>query len=42
MQDTAILLAAASLGFIHAVLGSEHYIPFGALAKARGWAALNG
>jgi len=39
MQTTAILTTAASLGFIHTVLGPDHYIPFVALAKARGWDA---
>lgn len=37
MENGAILLTAASLGFIHTVLGPDHYIPFVALAKARSW-----
>ena len=37
MENNAILLTAASLGFIHTVLGPDHYIPFVALSKARGW-----
>lgn len=37
MEKGAILLTAASLGFIHTVLGPDHYIPFVALAKARAW-----
>ncbi|OGR81940.1 MAG: hypothetical protein A2X32_05560 [Elusimicrobia bacterium GWC2_64_44] len=37
MENGAILLTAASLGFIHTVLGPDHYIPFVALAKARNW-----
>lgn len=37
MENSAILLTAASLGFIHTVLGPDHYIPFVALAKARAW-----
>jgi len=37
MQNNAILVAAASLGFIHTVLGPDHYVPFVALAKARSW-----
>lgn len=37
MENGAILLTAASLGFIHTVLGPDHYIPFVALAKARAW-----
>jgi len=31
---------AASIGFIHTVLGPDHYIPFIALAKSRGWSPL--
>jgi nickel/cobalt exporter len=37
MQDGTILFTAASLGFIHTVLGPDHYVPFVALAKARAW-----
>ena len=37
MENNAILLTAASLGFIHTVLGPDHYVPFVALAKARNW-----
>lgn len=37
MENSAILLTAASLGFIHTVLGPDHYIPFAALARARAW-----
>jgi len=37
MENNAILLTAASLGFIHTVLGPDHYIPFVALSKARSW-----
>ena len=37
MENSAILVTAASLGFIHTVLGPDHYIPFAALAKARQW-----
>jgi sulfite exporter TauE/SafE len=37
MENTAILYTAASLGLIHTVLGPDHYIPFAALAQARGW-----
>ncbi|MCM2267584.1 MAG: hypothetical protein NDI60_07390 [Elusimicrobiales bacterium] len=37
MENSAILLTAASLGFIHTVLGPDHYIPFVALARARAW-----
>ncbi len=37
MENNAILLTAASLGFIHTVLGPDHYVPFVALSKARNW-----
>ena len=37
MENGAILLTAAALGFIHTVLRPDHYIPFAALAKARNW-----
>ncbi len=37
MENNAILITAASLGFIHTVLGPDHYVPFIALAKARSW-----
>lgn len=33
----ALLLTAASLGFIHTVLGPDHYVPFLAIARARNW-----
>lgn len=36
--DILVLLAtAASVAFLHALLGPDHYLPFVALAKARGW-----
>ena len=34
---TTLLLAAASIGIIHTVLGPDHYLPFVALAKAGQW-----
>lgn len=37
MEHAPILMTAASLGFIHTALGPDHYIPFVALARARGW-----
>ena len=37
MENGTILFTAASLGFIHTVLGPDHYVPFVALAKARAW-----
>ena len=36
--DTTVLLATtASVAFLHALLGPDHYVPFIALARARGW-----
>ncbi len=32
-----LLVTAASLGFIHTLLGPDHYIPFVAVSKARNW-----
>lgn len=32
-----LLITAAGLGFIHTVLGPDHYIPFVALSKSRNW-----
>jgi len=32
-----LLVTAASVGFIHTILGPDHYIPFIFLAKARNW-----
>jgi len=36
-EQTLLLITAASLGFVHTVLGPDHYIPFIAMAEARGW-----
>jgi len=30
-------LSAAAIAFVHTLLGPDHYLPFVALAKARGW-----
>jgi ABC-type nickel/cobalt efflux system permease component RcnA len=32
-----MLTAAASLGLVHTLLGPDHYLPFIALSRARGW-----
>jgi len=34
---TLLALSAAAIAFVHTVLGPDHYLPFIALAKARGW-----
>jgi len=32
-----LLIAAASMGFIHTILGPDHYVPFIVMSKARKW-----
>ena len=32
-----LLLTAASIGVVHTLLGPDHYLPFVAMASARGW-----
>ena len=32
-----LLIAAASAGFIHTILGPDHYLPFIVMSKARNW-----
>jgi len=34
---TVLLLAAASIGFVHTIMGPDHYVPFIVFAKARNW-----
>ncbi len=37
-SELAVLTAtAASLGFVHTLIGPDHYLPFAAMARARGW-----
>ena len=37
-SDTSLLLATAvTVGFVHTVLGPDHYLPFIAMSKARNW-----
>ena len=41
MQETIILLATAvSLGFVHTIIGPDHYVPFIAIAKAKNWSKM--
>lgn len=35
--STSMLVAAIGVAFVHTALGPDHYLPFVALAKARGW-----
>jgi hypothetical protein len=34
-QLSALTIAAASVGFIHTILGPDHYLPFAVLSWAR-------
>ncbi len=34
---TVLTLTAASLAFVHTLVGVDHYLPFVVLARARGW-----
>jgi sulfite exporter TauE/SafE len=36
-EITVLTLAAASIAFMHTVLGPDHYLPFIAMARARNW-----
>lgn len=32
-----LILTAAAIAFVHTILGPDHYLPFVAMGKARGW-----
>ena len=32
-----LIISAASIAFVHTLLGPDHYVPFIAMAKARSW-----
>ena len=36
-EITMLTLSAAAIAFVHTVLGPDHYLPFVAMARARGW-----
>ena len=36
-ESSALLAAAAGIGLLHTLIGPDHYVPFLALARARGW-----
>ncbi len=36
----ALTITAATIGFGHTLMGPDHYLPFIAVSKARGWSAL--
>lgn len=37
MDSTILLPAAASIGFVHTIMGPDHYLPFIMIARARKW-----
>ena len=37
---SALILTALVVGITHTLMGPDHYLPFVALAKARGWSAM--
>ena len=37
MNQNILIFTAATLGFVHTVLGPDHYLPFIAISKARKW-----
>jgi len=40
MEETTLLaltLTAASVGFVHTLMGPDHYVPFVAMSRARAW-----
>jgi ABC-type nickel/cobalt efflux system permease component RcnA len=36
-EITMLALSAAAIAFVHTILGPDHYLPFVAMSKARGW-----
>jgi ABC-type nickel/cobalt efflux system permease component RcnA len=36
-EINVLALSAAAIAFVHTLLGPDHYLPFVAMAKARGW-----
>ena len=40
ISETIVIAgSAASLGFVHTILGPDHYLPLVAMAKTNGWSA---
>ncbi len=33
----ALLIASASIGFVHTLFGPDHYLPFIMMSRAQGW-----
>lgn len=36
-EITALMITAASIGFLHTLFGPDHYLPFIVMSKARNW-----
>lgn len=36
-EISMLALSAAAIAFVHTILGPDHYLPFVAMSKARGW-----
>jgi nickel/cobalt exporter len=36
-EISVLVLSAAAIAFVHTILGPDHYLPFVAMSKARGW-----
>ena len=36
-EITMLAVSASAIAFVHTILGPDHYLPFVAMAKARGW-----
>ena len=34
-----LILTAVSIGFVHTLVGPDHYLPFVAMSAARNWSA---
>ncbi len=37
MEPQVLILTALSIGFVHTVIGPDHYLPFVLIGRARGW-----
>ena len=35
----ALAVTAATIGIVHTAIGPDHYLPFVAMSRARGWTA---
>ena len=36
-EISMLAISAAAIAFLHTILGPDHYLPFVAMSKARGW-----